>query len=172
MKEKWQSIRGFFRKNSRKLIPLLLLAAILLPIVVDNSYVLGICTKILLYMLLASSVNVINGYSGQFAIGHAGFLCVGAYTAAILMARANVPFFLAMLGAGVMTALFGMLVSFPIGKLSGIYALIIIGMMWLRPQGIAGSSDSVLVSGGSKKGRARRRTAHPKPVQPETEKEG
>ena len=85
MKEKWQSIRGFFRKNSRKLIPLLLLAAILLPIVVDNSYVLGICTKILLYMLLASSVNVINGYSGQFAIGHAGFLCVGAYTAAILM---------------------------------------------------------------------------------------
>ena len=65
MKEKWQSIRGFFRKNSRKLIPLLLLAAILLPIVVDNSYVLGICTKILLYMLLASSVNVINGYSGQ-----------------------------------------------------------------------------------------------------------
>ena len=75
MKEKWQSIRGFFRKNSRKLIPLLLLAAILLPIVVDNSYVLGICTKILLYMLLASSVNVINGYSGQFAIGHAGFSC-------------------------------------------------------------------------------------------------
>ena len=74
MKEKWQSIRGFFRKNSRKLIPLLLLAAILLPIVVDNSYVLGICTKILLYMLLASSVNVINGYSGQFAIGHAGFV--------------------------------------------------------------------------------------------------
>ena len=121
MKEKWQSIRGFFRKNSRKLIPLLLLAAILLPIVVDNSYVLGICTKILLYMLLASSVNVINGYSGQFAIGHAGFLCVGAYTAAILMARANVSFFLAMLGAGVMTSLFGMLVSFPIGKLSGIY---------------------------------------------------
>lgn len=53
-----------------------------------------------------------------------------------------------------------------------VYALIIIGMMWLRPQGIAGSSDSVLVSGGSKKGRARWRTAHPKPVQPETEKEG
>ena len=71
MKEKCQSIRGFFHKNSRKLIPLLLLAAILLPIVVDNSYVLGICIKILLYMLLASSVNVINGYSGQFAIGHA-----------------------------------------------------------------------------------------------------
>lgn len=45
MKEKCQSIRGFFHKNSRKLIPLLLLAAILLPIVVDNSYVLQRCTK-------------------------------------------------------------------------------------------------------------------------------
>lgn len=45
MKEKWQSIRGFFRKNGRKQIPLLLLAAILLPIVVDNSYMLGIKNK-------------------------------------------------------------------------------------------------------------------------------
>ena len=45
-----------------------------------------------------------------------------------------------------------------------IYALLIIGMMWLRPQGIAGSSDSVLVNngGGQKK---RRRTSKPKPVQ-------
>lgn len=44
-----------------------------------------------------------------------------------------------------------------------IYALLIIGMMWLRPQGIAGSSDSVLVNngGGQKK---RHRTSKPKPV--------
>lgn len=63
MKEKWQSIRGFFRKNSRKLIPLLLLAAILLPIVVDNSYVLGICTKILLYIYNIGTTVLNSGIS-------------------------------------------------------------------------------------------------------------
>ena len=53
-----------------------------------------------------------------------------------------------------------------------ILMIVVFYFLLIRPQGIAGSSDSVLVSGGSKKGRARRRTAHPKPVQPETEKEG
>lgn len=109
-------------RQHRKLTALgIMLLAVLLPIAVNNSYLIGIATKILMYMLLASAVNVINGYSGQFAIGHAGFMCVGAYTAAILMARLDLPFFAALPVAGIMTALFGMLVSFPIGKLSGIY---------------------------------------------------
>ena len=64
MKEKWQSIRGFFRKNSRKLIPLLLLAAILLPIVVDNSYVLGICTKIRSTSSTATAVSLLSVMPG------------------------------------------------------------------------------------------------------------
>ena len=55
----------------------LLAVAVLFPVVIQNSYYRGIGTKIVMYMLLASSVNVINGYSGQFSIGHAGFMCVG-----------------------------------------------------------------------------------------------
>lgn len=70
MKEKCQSILRLFPQKQPQTDTAFALAAILLPIVVNNSYVLGICIKILLYMLLASSVNVINGYSGQFAIGH------------------------------------------------------------------------------------------------------
>lgn len=99
----------------------LLAAALVLPLVLTNNYHLGIATRILMYMILASAVNVMNGYSGQFAIGHAGFLCVGSYTAAILMTRAGMNFFLVLPLAGMVTALFGLLVSFPIGKLSGIY---------------------------------------------------
>lgn len=121
MKQRLDSLRAAAVRRRRLLAPAAVVLAAALPFLIDNSYLLGIGTKILMYMLLASAVNVINGYSGQFAIGHAGFLCVGAYTAAILMARADVPFFAAMLVAGVVTALFGMLVSYPIGKMSGIY---------------------------------------------------
>ena len=108
-------------KYSKWTMLALLAVAVLFPVVIQNSYYRGIGTKIVMYMLLASSVNVINGYSGQFSIGHAGFMCVGAYTSAILMTRAGWNFLPAVLTAGVITALFGMLVSIPISKLSGIY---------------------------------------------------
>lgn len=121
MIRKLQNIRKHIRHHRLMWILFLLAAALVLPLVLTNNYHLGIATRILMYMILASAVNVMNGYSGQFAIGHAGFLCVGAYTAAILMTRAGMNFFLVLPLAGMVTALFGLLVSFPIGKLSGIY---------------------------------------------------
>lgn len=121
MSLKLNTLQSVIQKNRRICILLLVAAAAILPLVIRNNYHLGIATKILMYMMLASSVNVINGYSGQFAIGHAGFMCVGAYTAAILMARGGWNFFLALPAAGLMTSLFGALVSMPISRLSGIY---------------------------------------------------
>jgi len=121
MMQKIQDIKKQISQHRSRWIAVLLLVAAILPFVLRNNYYLGIATKILMYMMLASAVNVINGYSGQFAIGHAGFMCVGAYTAGILMARGGLNFFLVLPIAGVMTALFGMLVSFPISKLSGVY---------------------------------------------------
>ena len=91
-------------KYSKWTMLALLAVAVLFPVVIQNSYYRGIGTKIVMYMLLASSVNVINGYSGQFSIGHAGFMCVGAYTSAILMTRAGWNFLPAVLTAGVITA--------------------------------------------------------------------
>lgn len=113
--------KNFLAVHQYVMILFVLAVAVLFPAAVKNSYYRGIGIKILMYMLLASSVNVINGYSGQFAIGHAGFMCVGAYTAAILTARLGWNFFPALLAGGIMAALFGLLVSFPISKLSGIY---------------------------------------------------
>ena len=110
-----------YQKHRMLIILILLAAAAVLPHLLNNNYYIGIATKILMYMLIASAVNVINGYSGQFAIGHAGFLCVGAYTAAICMTKGGMNFFLALPVAGIMTSIFGLLVSLPISKLSGIY---------------------------------------------------
>jgi branched-chain amino acid transport system permease protein len=49
-----------------------------------NSYIWQIIIKIGIYITLAVSLNIINGIAGQFSMGHAGFMAVGAYTAAYL----------------------------------------------------------------------------------------
>ena len=40
-------------------------------------------------VVLAVSLNVVNGFTGQFSLGHAGFMAVGAYTAALITLRAQ-----------------------------------------------------------------------------------
>ena len=42
-------------------------------------------------IILAVSLNLINGYTGQFSIGHAGFMAVGAYTGAIITVKLGLP---------------------------------------------------------------------------------
>jgi branched-chain amino acid transport system permease protein len=91
-----------------------------------------------IYVMVAVSLNVINGMAGQFSIGHAGFVGIGGYTAAIvashLVTRAHlttsfahswvtVP---ACVGAGgLAAALFGLLVGLPSLRLRGDYLAIV-----------------------------------------------
>jgi branched-chain amino acid transport system permease protein len=84
--------------------------------------------RIFSYAVLAGSLNVINGYSGQFNIGHAGFYCVGAYCEAILATQLGVPFWIALPLSGVAAAVIGLLVALPTLRLKGIYlALVTLG---------------------------------------------
>ena len=69
---------------------LLLLAALGLSLLVSlfanriNPYALFVLYDIGINIILAVSLNLINGYTGQFSLGHAGFMAVGAYTAAVI----------------------------------------------------------------------------------------
>ncbi len=103
------------------------LAALLVvfPIAYPKSYVMGVMCRIFMYMILAGSLNVINGYSGQFNIGHAGFYCIGAYTEAILATKLGLSFWIALPLGGVMAALIGLLVATPTLKLRGTYLAIV-----------------------------------------------
>src|SRR5882672_4568318 len=47
-------------------------------------YVLDVLTGIGINIILAVSLNLVNGYTGQFSLGHAGFMAVGAYTSAAI----------------------------------------------------------------------------------------
>ena len=94
---------------------------LLLPVVFTTNYTRGIFVKICLYVILSSSLNVINGYSGQMNIGHAGLVCIGAYTAGLLCTNFDLSFWLILPISGIMSAIVGFLISRPVMKLDGVY---------------------------------------------------
>ncbi len=103
---------------------------------------------VLIYMgvniMLAASLNLVNGYMGEFSVGHAGFMAVGAYVSAVLTmwlfidesvfgdAVLNVPgigltigFLIALIAGGVAAAVAGLLVAFPSFRTRGDYLAIV-----------------------------------------------
>src|SRR3546814_19827839 len=68
-----------------------LAAALLLPLLVSDQYVLHLAIMALFYAVLATSLNLVVGYVGEFSLGHTAFLGVGAYTAALLSPHLGLP---------------------------------------------------------------------------------
>src|SRR6266850_2029287 len=54
-----------------------------------NPYVLQVVVLCGINVILAVSLNLINGFTGQFSIGHAGFMAIGAYGSAMLSLHAG-----------------------------------------------------------------------------------
>ncbi|MEG6522131.1 branched-chain amino acid ABC transporter permease [Desulfotomaculum sp. 1211_IL3151] len=75
-------------------------------------------------IILAVSLNLINGFNGQFSLGHAGFMAIGAYGAAIITLKAQLPLPAALLFGAVLAAIFGILVGLPTLRLRGDYLAI------------------------------------------------
>jgi branched-chain amino acid transport system permease protein len=127
---------------------LILLASLLATLVLwlcssrINPYYLDVLIKIGINVILAVSLNLINGYTGQFSLGHAGFMAVGAYTAAAITLfvgphllppgasgfcqAATAGFFcVALIAGGLAAALAGWLVGMPSLRLKGDYLAIV-----------------------------------------------
>jgi branched-chain amino acid transport system permease protein len=116
-----------------------LLAAIALSFLVSlfageiNSYWLFISYDVGINIILAVSLNLINGYTGQFSLGHAGFMAVGAYTAAAITNQfgelnafcSGAVFLGALLAGGLLAAVAGLLVGIPTLRLRGDYLAIV-----------------------------------------------
>ncbi|AEF94162.1 ABC-type transporter, integral membrane subunit [Desulfotomaculum nigrificans CO-1-SRB] len=75
-------------------------------------------------IILAVSLNLINGFNGQFSIGHAGFMAVGAYGAAMITLKTQLPLPLALLFGALLAGVFGVLVGIPTLRLRGDYLAI------------------------------------------------
>ena len=72
-------------------------------------------------VIVAIGLNLLVGYTGQISLGHAGFFAIGAYGTVVLMAKASLPFLLALPLAALATALFGFLLGLPALRLEGPY---------------------------------------------------
>ncbi|MEP9406874.1 branched-chain amino acid ABC transporter permease [Peribacillus frigoritolerans] len=75
-------------------------------------------------IMLATSLHLIIGITGQFSIGHAGFLAVGAYASAVMTMKLELPFIIAVLAGGIIAAVAGMVIGIPSLRLKGDYLAI------------------------------------------------
>lgn len=83
-------------------------------------YWLAQLTFVLIYSIAGLGLMLLAGFTGLFSIGHAAFLGVGAYTQAVLT-NAGLPFPLALLCAGLLSAAVGVVVGLPALRVKGIY---------------------------------------------------
>ncbi len=98
-----------------------------------NAYIQILILQILMYSIASMSLNLVNGFTGQFSLGHAGFMAVGAYTSAYLsqllpgfLEATNLfGFFIFSIAAGLMASFFGYLVGLPSLRLKGDYLAIV-----------------------------------------------
>ncbi len=100
------------------------LAALALPLVVRNGYVLQTLGIGWLYAILAISLTLVAGTAGMISLGHAGLLAIGAYASALLAINFHLPVAATVIVAGIITALLGTLLIYPAFRLRGHYVTI------------------------------------------------
>ena len=87
-------------------------------------YYKNLIITICINVMLAVSLHLIIGITGQFSIGHAGFMAVGAYISAICTMKFELPFILAIIIGALVAAVAGLIVGIPTLRLKGDYLAI------------------------------------------------
>lgn len=131
IKVQWEKIA-----TNRKLLPILLGVGLILSFAIPqfrllNEYVILIIIYVGINIILTISLNLINGFMGEFSVGHAGFMAVGAYVSALLttavLPEKLIPwlFPLVVVAGGLGAALVGLVVAIPSFKTRGDYLAIV-----------------------------------------------
>lgn len=116
--------------QSFKIKIIFILAAIAAPWVITNDYYLRVLTMVLLYSIVAFSINLVVGFCGQLDMGRAAFVGLGAYWSALMTTKLHLPFLLSFISAGIFAALVGLLLGLICMKSSFDYlTLITIGFL-------------------------------------------
>jgi len=106
----------------------LLIALVLLPTLAQawgQDFYVGVASRILIFALAATSLNLILGFGGMVSFGHAAFVGVGAYTAGILMQHGIASAWLALALAGLAAGAFALLIGAISLRTRGVYFIMI-----------------------------------------------
>ena len=95
--------------------------AIIVPQMVTNKYYMNILIMSGIWSIVALSLNLILGYTGQVNLAHGAFFGIGAYASALMMLRLNMNFWLALPLAAAVAGVFGFLIGLPALRTRGSY---------------------------------------------------
>jgi branched-chain amino acid transport system permease protein len=128
---------------------LALIVAVLLPLVVGG-YLTSILLLIAVYAIVAVSLNLLYGYTGQLSLGHSAFLGIGAYAFILIAAKLHLGFWPAFFGATAVAGFFGFLIGIPALKLRGPHFILvtlgfaaIVGVIVLAWTGLTGGANGL-----------------------------
>lgn len=121
------------------------------PLYVKSDYILRIFIQIGIYVLLTSSLNIVNGYTGLFSLAHAAFFGLGAYGSAVMSTKLGVSFW-AGLPVGIFVAGFvAYLIAKPTLRLKGVFLTLvtmgcnmIIMLIFLNWDSVTGGSLGIM----------------------------
>ena len=120
------------------------ICSLLMNLGIINSYYQITLYNICINIILAVSLNLVIGICGQFSLGHAGFMCIGAYAAGIItkMMPNFGGFVLGILVGFVLSAIVALIVSIPTLRLRGDYlAIATLGLLVLLIKAIRKKKD-------------------------------
>lgn len=111
------------KKSTKIIILVAILVAIAIPFMLGpkNNYYMNILISFCYFGIVAASLNLLLGYSGQISLGHSAFMAIGAYSYAILNKTYHIHFLLSVVLAITITFLFGLLIGLACSKLSAIF---------------------------------------------------
>jgi branched-chain amino acid transport system permease protein len=98
----------------------LLIAATALPFFISDYRTFQL-TLVICYAISLLGLNILTGYNGQISLGHGAFFAIGAYTAAIMMDRWDLPYWSTIPAAGAICLVAGFLFGLPALRLEGLY---------------------------------------------------
>ncbi|HSB65830.1 MAG TPA: branched-chain amino acid ABC transporter permease, partial [Anaerolineales bacterium] len=111
--------------NKRLISSIILLVVVvctlvIIPMVIKQDSTINLVILVLLYMTIASSWNILGGYTGQTNLGHAAFFGIGSLTTRVLWIQ-GLPFALCFLLGGIVAVALALLIGVPAFKLRGVY---------------------------------------------------
>ena len=110
-----------------------------------------ILLNLLIWIAIAQAWNIIAGIGGQLSLGHSVFIGAGGYTVAMSVLKAGLPWPVAILLGGVISAVLAWLLSYPLLRLSGVYftigsaAVALIGLAWMVTWSWTGESRGLYI---------------------------